>query len=69
MKHPMKTPARIAFTSALVLAATHFARAEFLVLKIPETTAESVWHWIVAAIAVLVFFTLRASRNKGGQNR
>ena len=65
----MKTPARIAFTCALVFAATHSARAEFLVLKIPETTAESVWHWIVAAIAVLVFFTLRASRNKGGQGR
>ncbi len=65
----MKTPARIAFTAALALATTHSLRAEFLVLKIPETTADSIWHWIVAAIAVLVFFTLRASRNKGGQNR
>ena len=65
----MKTPPRIAFTSALVLAATYSARAEFLVLKIRETTAENVWHWIIAAIAVLVFFTLRASRNKGGQGR
>ncbi len=65
----MKTPARLAFTAALVLATTHSLRAEFLVLKIRETTADSIWHWIVAAIAVLVFFTLRASRNKGGQNR
>ena len=65
----MKTPARIAFTCALILATTHSLRAEFLVLKIRETTAETVWHWIVAAFAVLVFFTLRASRNKGGQGR
>ena len=65
----MKTPARIAFTCALILATTHSLRAEFLVLKIRETTADSVWHWIAACFAVLVFFTLRASRNKGGQGR
>lgn len=65
----MKTRTRIAFTCALVLATTHSLRAEFLVLKIRETTAESIWHWLIAAIAALIFFTLRASRSKGGQGR
>lgn len=65
----MKISARIAFTCALVLATAHSLHAEFLVLKIRETTAESVWHWVAALCAVLVFFTLRASRNKGGQGR
>jgi len=65
----MKTTARIAFIFALILAMAHSARAEFLVLKIRETTAESVWHWIVAIFAAIIFFTLRASRNKGGQGR
>ena len=65
----MKTSARIAFTCALILATTHSLRAEFLVLKIRETTAESIWHWMVAAFAAIIFFTLRASRNKGGQGR
>ena len=65
----MKKSVRIAFTCALVLATTHSLRAEFLVLKIRETTAESVWHWIAAAFVAIVFFTLRASRNKGGQGR
>ena len=65
----MKTPARIAFTCALILATTHSLHAEFLVLKIREATAENVWHWIAASFALLVWFTLRASRNKGGQGR
>ena len=65
----MNTSTRIAFTCALVLAMAHSLHAEFLVLKIRETTAESVWHWIAALFAVLVFFTMRASRNKGGQGR
>ena len=65
----MKTPARIAFTCALILATTHSLRAEFLVLKIRETTADSIWHWAIAVFAALLFFTLRASRNKGGQGR
>jgi len=65
----MKTQARIAFTCALILATTHSLRAEFLVLKICETTAESIWHWIAASFAAIIFFTLRASRNKGGQGR
>ena len=60
----MKTSARFAFICALLLAMAHSARADFFVLKIRETTAESVWHWIIAAFAVLVFFTLRASRDR-----
>ena len=63
----MKTPFRIAFTCTLILATTHSLRAEFLELKIRETTAESIWHWMIAGFAVIIFFTLRASRNKGGQ--
>ena len=63
----MKISHRIAFTCALVLATAHVLRADFLELKIPETTAEHVWHWVIAFAAVIVFFTLRASRNKGGQ--
>src|SRR5437016_12096996 len=39
---------------ALILATTHSLRAEFLVLKIRETTADSVWHWIIASFALLV---------------
>ena len=65
----MKTTHRIAFTCALVLATVHSLRADFLELKIRETTAEHVWQWVFASTALLVFFTLRASRNKGGQGR
>jgi len=65
----MKTPARIAFLSALILASVQSARAEFLVLKIRETTAESVWHWMLVAFAAIIFFTLRASRNREGRGR
>ena len=63
----MNTSPRIAFTCALVLATAHSLRADFLELTIRETTAEHVWHWIFAFAALTVFFTLRASRNKGGQ--
>lgn len=63
----MKTSSRIAYTCALVLATAPAVRAEFLVLKIRENTAESIWHWTFALFAVIVFFTLRASRNRGGQ--
>jgi hypothetical protein len=65
----MKTSTRIALTLAAILATTHSLHAEFLVLRIRETTAESIWHWVAALFAMLVFFTLRASRNKGGQGR
>jgi hypothetical protein len=66
---PMKTPSRIAVTCALLMAATRPLHAGFLELRIRETTAESIWHWIIALCAVLIFFTLRASRSKGGQGR
>ena len=65
----MRTFHRLAFTCALVLATAHSLRADFLELRIRETTAENVWHWVLAFAAVIVFFTLRASRNKGGQGR
>ena len=65
----MKTPRRIAFTLALILASTHSLRADFLQLKIRETTADHVWNWVFAFFALVVVLTLRASRNKGGQGR
>jgi len=65
----MKTRARIAFTCAIILSAAHPLHAEFLELRIRETTAESIWHLTVAAFAMIIFFTLRASRNKGGHGR
>jgi hypothetical protein len=65
----MKKNARIAFTCVLILATTHSLHAEFLMLKIRETTAESIWHWVAAIFGALIFFTLRASRNRGGQGR
>ena len=63
----MKTFHRIAFTAMAVLATAHSARADFLELRIRETTAEHVWNWVFAIFAAVVFFTLRASRSRGGQ--
>ena len=40
----MKATHRIAFTLALVLATAHSLRADFLELRIRETTAEYVWN-------------------------
>lgn len=65
----MKPSHRIAFTCALVLATAHSLRADFLELKIRESTAEHVWHWVFAFTVTIVIFTLRASRSKGGQGR
>ena len=65
----MKTAQRIAFTCALVLASTHPLRADFFELKIRETTAEHIWHWLFVLFALIIFFTLRASRSKGGSGR
>lgn len=65
----MKTFHRIAFTVMLVLATVHSARADFLELRIRETTAEHVWNWVFAIFAAVVFFTLRASRSRGGEGR
>ncbi len=65
----MNPSQRIALTLALVLATAPSLRADFLELRIRETTAENVWNWVFAIFAVIVFFTLRASRSKGGQGR
>ena len=65
----MKTSRRIAFTLAVVLATSHSLRADFLELKIRETTVEHVWNWVFAIFALIIVFTLRASRSKGGQGR
>ena len=65
----MKTSSRIVFTLALFLATAHSLRADFLELKIRETTAEHVWNWVLAILGTIIFFTLRASRNKGGSRR
>ena len=65
----MKTSRRIAFTLAVVLATSHSLRADFLELKIRETTVEHVWNWVFAILAAIIFFTLRASRNRGGSRR
>lgn len=69
MIEPMKATHRIAFTLALVLATAHSLRADFLELRIRETTAEYVWNWVFTIFAAVVFFTLRASRSRGGQGR
>ncbi len=63
----MKTSLRIAFTLALIFATTQSLRADFLELKIRETTVEHVWNWLFAILALVIVFTLRASRSKGGQ--
>ncbi len=65
----MKTPARIALTLALIFTATHSLHAEFLELRIRESTADSIWHWTIVAFVAIIFFTLRASRSKGGHGR
>lgn len=64
----MKT-SRAAFALALVLATTHSLRADFLELKIRETTADHVWNWVFALFALIIILTLRASRSKGGSGR
>ena len=65
----MKTSRRIALTLTLVLTTAHSLRADFLELKIRETTAEHVWNWVFALFALIIVLTLRASRSKGGQGR
>ena len=42
-------------------------RAEFLVLSIKESTAESISHWVAAFGAALIVLALKNSRSKGGQ--
>ena len=63
----MKLIHRIALTALLLAALAPSVRAEFLVLSIRESTAESIWQWVVAFSVVLVLVTLNNSRSKGGE--
>lgn len=65
----MKKLQRLALTSLALFAIAPSLRAEFLVLKIRENTAEQIWIWIAVFTAMLVVFTMRNSRSKGGQGR
>jgi len=63
----MKLIHRIALTVLLLAALAPSVRAEFLVVSIRESTAENLWHWVLALSAVLVLVTLNKSRSKGGE--
>ena len=63
----MKRITSAAFTSTLLLLLAPSLRAEFLVLSIRESTAESIWHWVAAFGAMVILFALKNSRSKGGQ--
>ena len=63
----MKLFHRITITALLLAALAPSVRADFLVVSIRESTAENLWHWVVAASAVLVLVTLNKSRSKGGE--
>ena len=63
----MKRIPSAALTSTLLLLLAPSLRAEFLVVGIRESTAESISHWIAALGATAIFFALRNSRSKGGQ--
>ena len=60
----MKRITSIALTSLLLAPSLH---AEFLVLSIKESTAESISHWVAAFGAMLIVLALKNSRSKGGQ--
>lgn len=63
----MKSPNPINLACALLFLATPSLRAEFLVLRIGENTAERISQWVITVAAVVVFLTLKGSRNKGGE--
>ena len=63
----MKRIATPALILATLLLAAPSLRAEFLVLRINESTAESISHWLAAFGAILIVLTLKKSRSKGGQ--
>lgn len=65
----MRNFRRLALTSLALFAITPSLRAEFLVLRIRENTAEQIWIWVAVFTAILVVFTLLNSRSKGGQGR
>jgi hypothetical protein len=56
-----------ALTSLLLIVLAPFARAEFLVLGIKESTAEIISYCVVAFCAMLIVLALKNSRSKGGQ--
>ena len=63
----MKRITSAALTSTLLLLPVPSLRAEFLVLSIRESTAESISHWVAAFAAIVILFALKNSRSKGGQ--
>ena len=54
---------------AVLIAMAPSVQADFLVLRIGETTAENIRHLIIACVAVVVILTLKSSRSKGGEGR
>jgi len=65
----MKTSHRLALTSLAILATVPSLRAEFLVLRIRETTADQIWLWIAVFTVLFVVFTMKNSYSKGGRGR
>lgn len=65
----MKTLQHIAFTTLFILATAPSLRAEFLVLQVRENTARQIWILLAICTALLVVFTMKNSRSKGGQGR
>lgn len=63
----MKRITPTALTSFLLIVLAPSLRADFLVLSIKESTAESISHWAAAFGVMLIVFALKNSRNKGGQ--
>jgi hypothetical protein len=51
----------------LMIANAGALRADFLVLRIGESTAEGIRQWVFALVALVAVLTLRNSRSKGGQ--
>ena len=54
---------------AILIAFAPSLHAEFLVLRIPESTAENISHWIVAFCFGLAALTLRKSCNREGRGK
>ena len=63
----MKRITSVALTSLLLAFLAPSLRAEFLVLSIKESTAETISHWVAALGAMLIVLALKNSRSKGGQ--
>ena len=65
----MKPFHRLVMIATILLALSPSLRAEFLVLRIRESTAENISHWIAAFCVLLVVLTLRKSCNKEGRGK